>query len=678
MSWSTSTGTGEVQFWSLAIHNNSITDKLTIHATSTSAFNMKDEVQLKVDGTAVWGGYVSMPGKFDRDGRQWVEVLQYGGEICENVVVINEEDKSPEYIIGQALSGTGYTLVTPVATGITVRVYNRDDKIGTVFNDMCDRTGYVLRFTPELDGSDKKVYFEPKGQNSSGETYTTESGGGGIRFGDWYNEVLDGMWNKVRVHGEGVIAGLDYDDDFVGCDVTGTCTNPSYSNDDNTSNYSVFTAGDLVTWDLGDFYYVTRYRNYGHDDNLGYTIYFLVLYRDQFGEWYQVDNTFQAEGDGWGDWKYRSFYTDTIRVVCWYDDSIPGGAKICEFHFEGEYEGWGQIIGEAEDSGSIGTYGEQFKSLPIDYMVSQAEADQIAESLLQPEPHAGGTVSMPWNESIMINQTCTLYDALRNVNDTFVVEEQKINSHGSMVLKLGWANKEGYINEIRRYQAHRKDVAKAMNLAYDSVMADTTTGVADNYMDGGVDPLEDFPTMGGDILDDNPQTGGGGYASGPGGTKSDIDTSFSDLPDSGIALPSDFSWCLVYYVFEAYRNSGTGGTYLTLRLENTSDTTYMPSSSGYDFYIAEDKIRYYTACFLVGDGWEGDNVYVEGKVSADTAWCRQIGTYYLSMPHHDHEDEIAPVTDEHEHTDDIDATDAGHEHYYSRDRPSGDGNNALQ
>lgn len=78
------------------------------------------------------------------------------------------------------------------------------------------------------------------------------------------------------------------------------------------------------------------------------------------------------------------------------------------------------------DSSSIDEYGERFDSISIDYPLSGAsDAQEIGNSLLNPQPGEGGKVRIPRIDGDLTNGTFEVIDSQRNIDDAFTCVKQK-------------------------------------------------------------------------------------------------------------------------------------------------------------------------------------------------------------------------------------------------------------
>jgi len=78
------------------------------------------------------------------------------------------------------------------------------------------------------------------------------------------------------------------------------------------------------------------------------------------------------------------------------------------------------------DSSSISEYGERFDSISIDYPLSGAsDAQEIGNSLLNPQPGEGGKVRIPRIDGDLTNGTFEVIDSQRNIDDAFTCVKQK-------------------------------------------------------------------------------------------------------------------------------------------------------------------------------------------------------------------------------------------------------------
>lgn len=200
MAWETVTLSMNTRSWELTVKQGPLESILTMyfdpeHMTHETG----DEVTLKVGSTVVWGGYIHNKGEFQDDGSIRVEAWGYGSETLDGVVDLDLTSKSPEYILGQAFTGTGYTIQTPVATGLTIAKYEYKGQRRNVVREMIDYSGFTIRW----DFANKYIYFEEEGRLDSGKDFNTDGSNIPCRIRKWEIEDTSRLVNRVYVVGDG-------------------------------------------------------------------------------------------------------------------------------------------------------------------------------------------------------------------------------------------------------------------------------------------------------------------------------------------------------------------------------------------------------------------------------------------------------------------------------------------
>jgi len=142
----------------------------------------------------------------------------------------------------------------------------------------------------------------------------------------------------------------------------------------------------------------------------------------------------------------------------------------------------------------------------LDYIQSDSEAQSAANALLVPNPKSGGSITVAWDETIMVNETVALVDAVRNINGNYVVLEQRIGN-GMTTLQLGWTKTQGYLDAKREEIELRKARARTLGTSLDSDVIEingiSEYGNANNVKSGGVDEHPDDETKSGGV-DEHP------------------------------------------------------------------------------------------------------------------------------------------------------------------------------
>lgn len=187
-----------------------LVDRATITIKPSESVNAGDEIQVRLwDGTTesiFWGGFALTSGKILENGLKEIEVNGYPFDILNKKVEIEEVNKSPEEILANALSGTGYSFNCPQATGIALDKYSLKDSYKVLFREMMETSGYVLR----MEHSTKTIYLEPEGYLNSG--YSFDSASTPIKFYEWKHEDIRTIKNRVRVVGNREIPILGVDE----------------------------------------------------------------------------------------------------------------------------------------------------------------------------------------------------------------------------------------------------------------------------------------------------------------------------------------------------------------------------------------------------------------------------------------------------------------------------------
>ncbi|RLF45647.1 MAG: hypothetical protein DRN17_02105, partial [Thermoplasmata archaeon] len=479
--------------YEIVAHTGDTIDTLKVNLPPTDTVNALDNIVVKSGGVEIWGGFAKDKGTWKIDGTKEIEVLGYGSDILNNRITLDLENKSPEYILGQAVSGTDYVIETPVASGITIEHYTVNDTIRTVFAEMMARTGWVIRFTPEKDGSgNRKIYFESPGYLSSGYSYNSATDN--IKINEWREEIIETVRNHVKVIGQGEMPGLTISD-LQASTASGTAENPGNIIDGNTITYTNSrTSGDYVEINFGKKYSISSFRYYVHSyfaDNKE----FKVEYWD--GSAWQPLLDLRTSSAGWSNWhNFTSQITSKIKITF-----MEANMVITEIELLGKstlvkYEG------EASDASSISTYGERFAKYTLDYIQSDDEAQSVANALLVPNPKSGGSITVAWDETIMVNETVALVDALRNINGNYVVLEQRIGN-GMTTLQLGWTKTQGYLDAKREEIELRKARARTLGTSLDSDIIDVDISDTDTTNPESIN-TSDTTELG--INDTNPES----------------------------------------------------------------------------------------------------------------------------------------------------------------------------
>jgi len=474
--------------YEIVAHTGDTIDTLKVNLPPTDTISALDNIVVKSSGVEIWGGFAKDKGTWKANGTKEIEVLGYGSDILNNRVTLDLTGKSPEYILGQAISGTDYVIETPVASGITIEHYTVSDTIRTVFAEMMARTGWVIRFTPEKDGSgNRKIYFESPGYLSSGYSYNSATDN--IKINEWREEIIETVRNHVKVLGQGEAVDLTVSD-LQASLTSGTATSTNYLIDDDTSTYCTFDSGEYAVIDFGRPFICNQFRYYGTSDSVASSTFKLYYWDGATWQlWYDAtsfDNT-----ETWTDWEeLDEILTDKIKIER--TDSVTGRQKIAEIEVEGtsgktllvKYEG------EVSDASSISTYGERFAKYTLDYIQSDSEAQSAANALLVPNPKSGGSITVAWDETIMVNETVALVDAVRNINGNYVVLEQRIGN-GMTTLQLGWTKTQGYLDAKREEIELRKARARTLGTSMDSDVIDVEISDTDTTDPGSTNTTTD-------------------------------------------------------------------------------------------------------------------------------------------------------------------------------------------
>jgi len=174
-------------------------------------------------------------------------------------------------------------------------------------------------------------------------------------------------------------------------------------------------------------------------------------------------------------------------------------------------------VGNATDGASISTYGRRAETVNVEYALTQTEADNIAASVLQPDPVPEGTVTVPQTVGDITqnlgNFEIDLTDASKDISATGLVVEKQQLRQGRAKLWVGGGL--GASNEsARRGQRSTEDVTRpgsvydSERLADDAVLSSklddlavTTAKLADNAVING--KLDDLSVSETKIQDDS-------------------------------------------------------------------------------------------------------------------------------------------------------------------------------
>jgi len=493
--------------YEIVAHTGDTIDTLKVNLPPTDTVNALDNIVVKSGGVEIWGGFAKDKGTWKANGTKEIEVLGYGSDILNNRVTLDLTGKSPEYILGQAVSGTGYIIETPVASGVTIEHYTVNDTIRTVFAEMMARTGWVIRFTPEKDGSgNRKIYFESPGYLSSGYSYDTATDN--IKINEWREEIIETVRNHVKVIGQGEAVDLTVSD-LQASLTMGTASQTNFLIDGDIETNCAFSYAsppEYAIIDFGRAYICDRFRYVGGTSSPA-TATFKLYYWDGLAwqSWHEITN-FDNSG-AWTDWiNLTEVITNKIKIER--TDTETTTMYLGEIEMEGT-SGITRLIkyeGEASDASSISTYGERFAKYTLDYIQSDSEAQSAANALLVPNPKSGGSITVAWDETIMVNETVALVDAVRNINGNYVVLEQRIGN-GMTTLQLGWTKTQGYLDAKREEIELRKARARTLGTSLDSDVIEingiSEYGNANNVKSGGVDEHPDDETKSGGV-DEHP------------------------------------------------------------------------------------------------------------------------------------------------------------------------------
>ncbi len=440
-----------------------VVDTARITLPYTAVFDVLDNIQIKVDTTVVFDGFAIDEGNYTEDGI--IELVVHGRpwEVMNKKISLDLTDTSPEAVIAAAMSGTGYTVTTHGATGINIERYSLLDKRSTALSEMVELSGWVLRF----DHTSKILYFEPAGYLNSG--YAWNSTTHPIKFSSWNPGDVTALRNRVRVVGDRVIPALTVAD-FQSGTATGTCTDPAYINDNNTTTYATFTLNQYAEIALGKHYTINQFRYFGDSVHNG-DGYWKIQYKDSTGTWQDAVTAIPTRATAdWSEWEtFDDISTRYIRIVCTKTDSGSPRTRAREWELRGTTEIVDSYWAEAWNTASISAYGEYFERFRIDYLQTNAEAEDVATGLLVTTPRSSGSISTVWdlaNYTDMVNETLTLTDTIRGLsNDDYVVWEQRVSSSGHMELQIGWIGMPGVLDRKRDEMRLRAERAQTIGIS---------------------------------------------------------------------------------------------------------------------------------------------------------------------------------------------------------------------
>ena len=132
------------------------------------------EFKYDVDGTEIFGGRVEKQmGNEGTEPIYTVDCWSYGGQFLTKLVNEIYENVSPEYVIEDLINRyTDLTYASSVVTGTTVeRIVFRDRPLSEALQTIANQLGFF--FTTD---SDKKIYFEQWGSQSSGLVFDVTGG----------------------------------------------------------------------------------------------------------------------------------------------------------------------------------------------------------------------------------------------------------------------------------------------------------------------------------------------------------------------------------------------------------------------------------------------------------------------------------------------------------------------
>jgi len=165
--------------------------RIWTHPETEITFNTL--VRAIFNGSTVFEGYAEHTGKIRQDGDTTIDVLGHGYEILDEQVEIDLEDTSPEDVLSEVFSGTGYTF-NYISTDITIPKVDVEQSRRRIISKMVDRAGYTIRFT-----HDQEIYFEPREHRGLWKSVDTDTDKAATIT--YEKDSTDHIVNKVKIIG---------------------------------------------------------------------------------------------------------------------------------------------------------------------------------------------------------------------------------------------------------------------------------------------------------------------------------------------------------------------------------------------------------------------------------------------------------------------------------------------
>jgi len=169
---------------------------------------------------------------------------------------------------------------------------------------------------------------------------------------------------------------------------------------------------------------------------------------------YPVKIWFTAETDGSGNYKVKvqsKGYGDVVQTVTFDSERQTEGYQIIRFEEEdksnlvnkvevqGVDSNGKKITSEVEDSTSINEHGERYVHRNVGYLESQAQADNIANDILNPQPSPHAKMAIPFQDQNILNASVDILDNRYGINAVYtVVKQQDFFTEGRTEVELGF------------------------------------------------------------------------------------------------------------------------------------------------------------------------------------------------------------------------------------------------
>lgn len=160
--------------------------------------DIKDKFEIYLDDGVTeqlyFTGYARDGGKYRSDGLVEINIDGIPHEVLNEKISLEFTDKTPEYIISQIFSGTGYGISTGI-TGVTLQKYTINDKRKRAIKDMMDVSGYTIR----MQQNTTTIHFKQVNEGSSGITIDTSTTA--CIFYEWVKDDIKTIVNKIKIIG---------------------------------------------------------------------------------------------------------------------------------------------------------------------------------------------------------------------------------------------------------------------------------------------------------------------------------------------------------------------------------------------------------------------------------------------------------------------------------------------